>query len=67
MNGYGIFIWPDKKRYYGHYVNNVKEGFGKFRWSEGYSFEGFWKDGKQEGSGIILNNNNIFAFCYWDK
>ena len=56
MNGYGIFIWPDKKRYYGHYVDNLKEGFGKFIWDDGHSYEGFWKEGKQDGKIIIILN-----------
>ena len=55
-----------KKKYYGHYVNNLKEGFGKFIWVDGHSYEGFWKDGKQDGNGII-HNNNIFKYCIWNK
>ena len=27
MNGYGIFMWPDCKKYYGHYVDNNKDGW----------------------------------------
>ena len=49
MNGYGVFLWPDKKKYYGHYVNNNKEGFGKCVWVDGKVFEGMWKKGKQDG------------------
>ena len=49
MNGYGVFLWPDKKQYYGHYVNNNKEGCRKFVWVDGKVFEGMWKKGKQDG------------------
>ena len=59
MCGYGIFIWPDKKKYYGKYVNNLKEGFGIFYWSDGHRYEGFWKEGKQHGYGCVIGNNGI--------
>ena len=65
MNGYGIFIWPDKKKYYGNYVNNLKEGFGIFYWNDGYRYEGFWKGGKQDGYGFIRGSNGD-KYGYWN-
>ena len=63
MNGYGIFIWLDKKRYYGHYINNTKEGYGCFHWNDGHKYEGFWKEGKQNGYGFISGNRgNSYGF-----
>ena len=59
MNGYGIFVWPDKKKYYGHYTNNNKNDFGMFIWADGKVFEGFWKNGKQHGLGFIKTNENL--------
>ena len=59
MNGYGVFLWPDKKKYYGHYVNNNKEGFRKFVWVDGKVFEGMWKKGKQDGVGVIKNKEMV--------
>ena len=64
MNGYGIFIWPDKKKYYGNYINNVKEGFGCFFWNDGHKYEGFWKGGKQHGYGVMSGNKGN-KFGYW--
>ena len=49
----------DKKKYYGHYVNNNKEGFGKFVWVDGKVFEGMWKKGKQDGVGVIKNKEMV--------
>ena len=66
MNGYGIFIWPNKKKYYGFYVNNLKEGLGTFYWNDGYKFEGFWKEGKQNGYGYITGNNGNKYWCWLD-
>lgn len=28
MNGKGIFIWPDGRRYKGEFANDKKDGFG---------------------------------------
>jgi len=46
MDGYGVFTWPDGKKYEGCYINDKKEGFGKFYWPDGKIYEGQWKDGK---------------------
>ena len=46
MNGTGIFLWPDGKRYEGQYVNDKKEGLGIFSWPDGRKYDGGWKNGK---------------------
>ena len=53
-----------KKKYYGNYINNLKEGFGCFFWKDGNKYEGFWKEGKQQGYGII-NGIKISKYGYW--
>ena len=53
-----------QKKYYGNYVNNLKEGLGAFYWNDGYKFEGFWKEGKQNGYGYITGNNGN-KYGYW--
>lgn len=30
--GYGVFTWPDGRRYEGEYVDDKKEGNGVFFW-----------------------------------
>ena len=64
MNGYGIFVWPDKKKYYGNYINNLKEGFGFFYWNNEHKYEGFWKWGKQHKYGILTGHKEN-KFGYW--
>ena len=60
MNGYGEFTWQDGKKYFGFYVDDKKEGFGIFYWASSQKFfVGFWKDGKQEGSGKIVTENKV--------
>lgn len=34
MNGKGVFVWPDGRKYEGEYVDDKKEGFGKFTFKE---------------------------------
>ena len=35
----------------GFYKNDKKNGFGKYRWSDGREYIGFWENGKQSGYG----------------
>ena len=46
MNGYGILIFSDGNRYEGHFVNDKREGLGKYFWRDGRVYDGQWKDGK---------------------
>jgi len=41
--------------YEGNFSNDKQEGFGRFTWSSGDIFEGFWHDGKQ----IKITNSNM--------
>jgi hypothetical protein len=34
MNGKGVFLWPDKRRYEGEYVMDKKQGYGIFTWPD---------------------------------
>ena len=46
MNGEGIFIFLDGRKYEGLYVNDKKEGHGVFTWPDGRKYDGNWKNGK---------------------
>lgn len=55
MEGYGVFTWPDGRRYEGEYIDDKKEGKGIFYWyliyyylfrPDGRKYEGDWKNGK---------------------
>ena len=56
MNGEGVYTYPDGGYYKGHYVNNIKEGYGEFKWKNGKIFRGNFKNGKPYGKGILINN-----------
>jgi hypothetical protein len=55
MEGMGIFIWPDKKKYIGQYKNDKKCGYGIFIWPDNRKYEGEWKNGKQHGYGFFYS------------
>ena len=46
MNGKGVFIWKDGRKYEGSYVQDKKEGYGIFHWPDGRIYKGMWKGGK---------------------
>jgi len=57
-HGYGIWTQSDGATYVGQFVNGLREGFGTFTWSKkspmsGKSYEGEWKDNRQNGKGKI--------------
>ena len=50
------FILRDMKMNIGNYKNDVKNGFGVFFAINNKKYEGFWKDGKQHGKGVVTNS-----------
>jgi hypothetical protein len=66
MDGYGEFHWPDGKKYFGYYVKDKKDGFGVFYWPNNCKvYLGGWKNGKQDGLGILLFNNGAVKYGIW--
>lgn len=67
MSGYGEFYWLDGKRYIGYYTNDKKDGFGIYYWAKSKRlFVGFWKNGKQEGVGKIINGKKV-KYGFWKE
>ena len=42
-NGYGIFTFPDGRKYVGESKDNKKHGQGAFTWASGAEYVGEWK------------------------
>jgi hypothetical protein len=59
MEGYGVFTWPDGRKYEGQYVNDKKEGYGVFNFKDGRIYKGQWLNGKQHGRGTYKKNSMI--------
>jgi hypothetical protein len=46
MEGYGIYLWGDGRRYEGQYKNDKKHGYGIYYWPDHRKYEGWWLKGK---------------------
>ena len=59
MDGSGIFRWADGRKYLGFFKNDKREGFGIYMLKNPLKiYNGFWKDGIQNGITIILKQGN---------
>ncbi len=45
--GFGVFTWPDGRKYTGEWKNGKQHGIGKYLGSSGQEREGRWKKGKR--------------------
>ena len=59
MNGYGVFLWNEGKKFCGFYQNDKKDGFGIYFSPPDKYYVGFWKKGKQEGFGLCIYKDKI--------
>ena len=46
MDGYGIYVWNDGRRYEGQFVKDKKSGYGIYYWADYRRYEGWWFRGK---------------------
>ena len=68
MNGFGVFTWPDGRKYEGNYKNDKQDGYGTFTWSDGKQYKGPWVNGKQHGEGELFSpSQNIWQKGIWDN
>ncbi|KAJ8020140.1 Alsin [Holothuria leucospilota] len=70
-HGSGTLTWPDGRKYSGHLVNGLQNGFG---WSieptadsgsKTKVYQGQWKDGKREGRGFLRYPNGDVYLGYF--
>ena len=54
MHGHGTYKWPDGRKYWGSYHNDLKDGEGTFYWPDGKKYVGLWHNGVQHGRGYYL-------------
>ena len=67
MEGYGVFSWPDGRKYEGEYIDDKKEGNGIFYWPDGRKYEGQWSNGKQHGIGIYTSASGKTKKGQWNE
>ncbi|CAD8060673.1 unnamed protein product [Paramecium primaurelia] len=64
--GKGILLWPFKEnekqqeQYEGEFYNNLFDGYGVYKWSDGKVYEGGWKEGKRHGYGKYQGINQQY-------
>jgi len=58
MHGYGVFKWPDGRKYCGTYFEDLRDGKGVYEWANGKRLEGSWEKGTQHGPGILYSGPN---------
>ena len=52
-NGSCRVFYPDKAIYEGKLIDGIKEGYGRYTWSNGDYYEGNWKNNRFEGGGTF--------------
>lgn len=53
MEGEGVYIWDDGKRYEGGWKKNMIHGEGKYSWPDGREYNGCYSFGNRDGYGIF--------------
>jgi len=61
------WFWKDGKKYEGYFVNDKREGQGKFTWKDGRIYDGMWKDGKQHGRGKFISKEGTERLGEWEN
>ena len=51
LNGQGIYVFPDGKKYEGEYQKGYQHGHGIYTWPDGGNYVGEFKDGQFNGKG----------------
>lgn len=64
-NGHGTYIYKNKDRYEGGFVNKLRSGNGRYVWANGAVYDGEWKNGKQDGNGTYTNKAGTVQTGIW--
>ena len=67
MEGMGIYIWNDGRKYEGQYKDDKKHGFGVYTWADERCYEGYWYKGKQHGLGkYVVPKDDKTKYGLWE-
>lgn len=53
--------------YEGEYLNDKKNGYGRYRWGNGIIYEGHFKNDLKHGEGKIIYENGKVVSHTWNK
>ena len=65
MNGMGLFLWKDGRKYKGEYKDDKKYNFGCYYGNDDKKYEGFWDNGIQKELGKFTKKDGSFKLGYW--
>ena len=67
MEGIGLYVWNDGRKYEGEYKDDKKHGYGVYIWADGRQYDGYWWKGKQHGVGTyIVPKENKVKYGLWE-
>ena len=64
--GYGVYTWPDGRKYEGNWENDLRSGKGKLTLRNGSIYEGNWKDDAPSGQGSFFYPSGTCCEGQWD-
>lgn len=67
MNGTGLFLWKDGRKYKGEYKEDKKWNFGCYYGNDDKKYEGFWDNGVQKDLGKFTKKDGSFKLGYWQE
>ena len=63
--GFGVYNWPDGRRYEGFFTRDKRQGYGTLMTPNNYTYSGGWLNGKQHGYGFIYTDKGEFKYGMW--
>lgn len=58
---------PNGDSWEGEMVDNMRDGFGIYRWEDGSEWWGFWHNGVREGTGLYIRNDGALMSGTWEN
>ncbi|SBT72440.1 conserved Plasmodium protein, unknown function [Plasmodium malariae] len=67
-SGLGLNIFLNKNIYFGYYENNLRNGWGYFKWkNSGSTYEGNWLNNSMNGKGMYRNRSFTFDGAFYNN
>ena len=67
MQGTGTYVFKSGEMYSGELIKGLKHGFGKFQYSDGRVYEGYWDNNNKTGLGTVYFPNDVKFFGIFKK
>ena len=67
VSGYGYSFNKDGSYYHGEFLNDEKNGKGKFYYDNGSHYDGTWHKNAKQGNGRFYFNKDLYYRGQWDN